>query len=346
MSRTSRACCNMRFSMECNRSRAVTNWRQADSISPAMLASQRAQPQLGLALLGRGARDLALVAVEDRNGNADLEAEGVRLGVHLLPDVLGAEGVVRLRLRDLGLPFGAGPLGVAPQAAQVRTQIRRQPLDFVPVGDGRVAPEFARDVERRRTLGAAHHGFQPGQRGAHLEFGPPHGVLRLQSSQPRTSQFQFGDLSGLQTSRVYVHGGVGEFEILASQRQNALGEQDVHKSILHVEREGPRRIQELQFHHRTRGLGDGNPGLSLAAALDGELRAQGDFRRASAIDVVKTGAEKIEVIASRAEHRIRAQARGEDTGVGDGDVGSLGKQTGVLLYRLGHRLVERESLGT
>jgi hypothetical protein len=74
---------------------------------------------------------LAAVAVEDRQRNAEEEAERVASARHsMLSAVFGADRVINFSLRDLQPDFGQRARLIASKRLQIGTQTERQPLGF------------------------------------------------------------------------------------------------------------------------------------------------------------------------------------------------------------------------
>jgi hypothetical protein len=101
-----------------------------------------------------------------------------------------------------------------------------------------------------------------------------------------------------------------------------------------------RVVQKLQLRHGAGVLGHFDTPFPLASALENEVRPDGEFARTLIGARGETRAQDIQIIGVHGQHRIRAQARRDDAGIGDGDVVPLGQQTEVLLDSFFNRLID------
>ncbi len=102
---------------------------------------------------------------------------------------------------------------------------------------------------------------------------------------------------------------------------------------------------KLQLRHGTGVVGHLDAAFSLASALQNKIGSCADFSGSGLVLRRKTGSQYVQVIGIQRQNRVRAQARGDDAGIGDRDVVPLGQQPQVLLESFFHHLIDGYPIG-
>ena len=271
MSRTSRASPSSFPSMDSTNRRAVSNWllRGLDLRRDLQFRAPDAQP--GLDLFLPAPRDLSLVPIEERQGHAHADSQGVALGVHLLAPVLRAERVVRFGLRQLQPHLRGGPLarpsGAPEGPAGLRYAVFRSSSRPGTADSLLRSPAASNGARTRRSCPIRALSRVAAVRSAssarRTEFAYCRAATRERTSS--TSAMSPALTLAALISTIWLK--VARFSL--AKREVVPGQQHVHESRLNVQRSRFDRVQETQLRHCSFPLAPHPP--SAAACLRARL---------------------------------------------------------------------------
>src|SRR6266850_2734470 len=230
------------------------------------LNGRRLAQGVGAVDLRARARDLALVAVEDAQRDADPHAERV-IGADPLVGGLRRDVPPRVGARQLTVGAGAGPRGL--RRLQIRPGVERAAAQHGDIERHVAEAELAAHREVRRHCLGPHRGAQRDARGRDGLAGVGGVALEGEALDLDARQLELGDVALLGADALQPLHLVEGLQIVAGQDQRRLGNERVGERLLDLRDDLPLHVFELGRGHADRRASAVEPASALAAELDG-----------------------------------------------------------------------------
>src|SRR6266851_5237642 len=290
----------------------------------------RLPKRVGALDLGSRPRDLALIPVEDPQGDAEAKADRV-----VAPDPL-----VRDLRRHVPPRVGAGQTHVRARllarrldGSQVGTVLDGEPPQRLAVERELTEAQLSDDVEGLGDRVGTHSGSERDLGGVDGLPGVARVPLEREALDLQADQLELRDVALLGPDALDPLDLVEGLEVLGGQRARGLGHQDVGERLLDLEDHLPADVGQLVRGHPRCRLRALDPPEALAARLD---------QLAESDDVLRLGRAPAELVGAVGCGWVRPQRGGDLVRARGLDLERLGAQRGVLACRHRDRLVERE----